>query len=84
MDGEDWDCHINHYEGYWWDDMVYYGYDEYYTVLGWNANNWDNNGELPESEGLYWDQLTPEQQAAASQVCYFRDLWDGVSLPNYA
>ena len=84
ISGDTWDCHINHYFGYWWQDIVYYGYDQYFEVLGWDVNNWDSSGELPETEDMYWDELTKEQQDAASQLCYFRDLWDGVSIPNYS
>jgi len=83
ISGDAWDCHINHYFGYWWQDIVYYGYDQYFAVLGWDVNNWDS-GELPATEDMYWDELSPEQKEAASQLCYFRDLWDGVSIPNFS
>lgn len=53
---------------------------QYATSLGWDENKWDNNGSDPETEDFYWDDLTLEQQAAASQICYFKDLWDGLVL----
>ncbi|KAL7525331.1 hypothetical protein ACHAXR_000959, partial [Thalassiosira sp. AJA248-18] len=70
IDSEMWDCHINHYFGYWWEDIEYYGYDEYLTGLGWKVESWDNCAPAPDSEDKYWDELTPRQQAGATQVCY--------------
>lgn len=49
-------------------------------LLGWSANSWDNNGQLPDTEDMFWDELTPKQQAATTQLCYFRDLWDSVLI----
>lgn len=75
-----WDCHINHYVGFTWSDLAAGGFVQYATSLGWDENKWDNNGSDPETEDFYWDDLTLEQQAAASQICYFKDLWDGLVL----
>ena len=83
MNDETWDCHINHYFGYWWEDVEYFGYDEYFTVLGWDVKSWESEAPRPETENMYWDDLTPDQQAAAAQLCYFRDLWDMVPIPNW-
>ena len=41
-------------------------------ILGWDEDSWDNDGDAPDTEDMYWDELTPEQQAAAVQLCYFR------------
>ena len=78
-----WDCHINHYYGYWWSDLEESGFDQYLIVLGWDENGWDDDGSAPESDDSYWDDLTPEEQSAASQICYFKDLWDGVPIPEW-
>ncbi|KAL7529039.1 hypothetical protein ACHAXR_005539, partial [Thalassiosira sp. AJA248-18] len=83
FDDDTWDCHINHYLGYWWADMEEVGLDHYLSVLGWNKNSWDDDGPAPETEDLYWDELEPEHQAVASQLCYHKDLWDGVSIPEW-
>mmetsp|Transcript_11354 Transcript_11354/g.17998 ORF Transcript_11354/g.17998 Transcript_11354/m.17998 type:complete len:128 (-) Transcript_11354:176-559(-) len=82
IDDEMWDCHINHYDGYWWEDIEYYGYAQYFNELGWSAEAWDN-GEHPETEDLYWDELTSKQQAAAAQLCWHRDLWNEESIPMW-
>ena len=78
-----WDCHINHYYGYWWVDLKERGFDQYLIVLGWDENSWDNDGPEPESEDLNWEHLTPVEQSAASQICFFRDLWDGTSISEW-
>ena len=81
IDEEMWDCHINHYSGYWWEDIVWMGLDQYFTILGWDAGNWHYD-ETPETEDMYWDELTVKQQMAATQVCFFRDLWNTVPIPE--
>ncbi|KAL7553210.1 hypothetical protein ACHAWF_016467 [Thalassiosira exigua] len=72
-----WDCHINHYHAYWWADLEIRGSDQYFKALGWDEDSWDGDGQTPRSEDLNWDDLTEKEQLAASQLCYFRELWDG-------
>ncbi len=83
IDGEAWDCHINHYYGYWWSDLVKDGYDEYFSILGWDEDKWDNGSSAPETEGMEWDDMSAEQRAAAEQVCFFRELWNGVPISQW-
>jgi len=78
-----WDCHINHYHAYWWADLQRDGIDQYLHVLGWDKNSWEGDEPDPETEDLYWDGLTPDQQAAAVQVCYHKDLWDMLPLSQW-
>lgn len=83
IDADMWDCHINHYIGYWWEDIEHFGYDQYLTVLGWDVSSWDDGASLPETEDMYWDELTSGQQAAAAQLCYTRELWNGVPITRW-
>ena len=46
-----------------------------YGVLGYNETAW-NGGIEPESSGLYWDEITPEQQEAALFIGYTSEMWD--------
>ena len=80
---DNWDCHINHYQGYWWADLEEAGFDQYLMALGWDENSWDGDGPEPETEDLYWEGLTPDQQSAARQICYTPDLWDGLLIPEW-
>ena len=77
LDAEAWDCHANHYVAYWWEDLVEAGMDGYMLALGWDKETWDGDGDEPASEDSYWDDLTAEERAAAGQICYFGELWDG-------
>ena len=77
-----WDCWINHYMGYWWEDIVSEGLEEYFTELGWDSSLWDEGLEPP-SEDKYWDELTLLERAAARQLCYTNDLWDGIPMAQW-
>ena len=78
-----WDCHINHYHGYWWQDLQALNLDQYFIALGWNATMWDEGDSTPDTNDMYWDELIQEQQAAATQVCFTQDLWDEIPLPEW-
>lgn len=43
--------------------------------LGWNSSDW-NVGKSPEVSRRKWADLTAEEQKAAAQLGYARDLWD--------
>ena len=75
------DCHINHYLGHWWEDLEELEVAQYYAILGWNIDSWDEELYIPETEDMYWDELTSEQQQAAGQLCFSKELWDRVPLP---
>jgi len=83
LDSEAWDCHINHYYGYWWSDLAKNGYDVYFSILGWDEDKWDNGSSEPETEGMEWDDMSAEQRNAAEQVCFFEELWNGVPIPQW-
>jgi len=77
-----WDCHINHYYGYWWEQLEEQGLVQYLIALGWDESSW-NDGPSPETDDLYWDDLTLDEQSAASGICYFKDLWDDVPIDQW-
>ena len=41
---------------------------------------WTNRETYPDSEATYWDDLTPQERAAATALCYFKESWDGEDL----
>lgn len=83
IDEEMWDCHINHYAGYWWEDIESYGYSIYLNELGWNEGNYDGDESSPESDEKWWDQLTEKERVAATQLCYTRELWNAVPISDW-
>jgi hypothetical protein len=36
----------------------------------------------PLSESKYWADLTPEEKAAATRLCYFEETWDTTEYPT--
>jgi hypothetical protein len=83
LGGDIWDCQVNHYLGCWWKDLEERGLDQYVKVLGWDEDRWNHDGPVPDTDDVYWDDLTQEQQEAAIQICYFRELWDNVPIPEW-
>ena len=80
IDSNQWDCHINHYFGYWWEDMENLGIDIYFLELGWSSENWDQPDNRPETEDMNWKELSEDQQNAARELCYTEELWDIVPM----
>ena len=79
-----WDCWVNHYHGYWWSDLETMGITAHLEVLGWTEKMWESDGALlPDTEELYWVELSVEQIAAARQICYTEELWNGIPLKKW-
>jgi hypothetical protein len=76
VDGWQWDCYINHFGNYGWLDLQTDDVEGPFSDLGWTQDSWDGNAAYPASEYLYWDELAPEEQEAAKQICYFKEIWD--------
>lgn len=73
----------NHYRGYSWDDLAFYGLDFPHLTLGWTEQSWDGIKEAPASTTKSWKELSQEERSVASELCYFRDNWDGLDMtPN--
>ena len=49
---------------------------EAWATLGWSADNWDGEGDLPVSERTLWADLTPEEQATAARFGYDEASWN--------
>eukprot|EP00980_Cylindrotheca_fusiformis_P013740 scaffold3533_cov97-Cylindrotheca_fusiformis.AAC.4 len=81
-----WDCWINHYVAYSWEELECYGLADAHRTLGWTETTWDSSDwtKWPASESIKWDFLSEKEQAAARQLCYFSELWDGRFLPDWS
>ena len=75
-----WDCHINHYRGYLWSNLVESGLDQYYSALGWTKADWEEGSRRPASESKYWEGLSFDERSAATQLCYTEEIWDEVPI----
>ena len=76
---DDWDCWVNHYNEYSWLELWQDRMHIHAETLGWDQESWDSNdnSKSPGSEVRKWDELTPEEQFAADQFCYFKETWEG-------
>jgi len=81
FDALSWDCYINHYDGYFWNELQYLNFDEYMIDLGWNESTW--NGELPPPEEKKWSDLTDSEIVAADNLCYTYESWGKLPLSEY-
>lgn len=52
--------------------------------LGWTELSWNGVEAAPPSTSKTWKELTEgEREAASSDLCYFKDNWDGIDMtPN--
>ena len=66
-----WDCNIVHFFwGYAWDDLEFFGVNRFYEMLGWNSSSWAGDTAPPETFRMRWDDLNPNQQDAAEDICW--------------
>ena len=80
--GRTWDCDVNHYGDYTWSELEDYSLDAYWKTLGWTQLRWYNEN-APATEDMDWSELTPEQQDAARELCYFLESWDGIPITEW-
>ena len=81
--GATWDCDMNHYVDYSWEELEEYFLDAYWIALGWTKRKWGIPGFASKSEGKNWSELTSAEQDAAMEVCYFQESWDGISITEW-
>ena len=70
MDEEMWDCFVNHYDDYWWSELELEGIAEYFEALGWNKRRWNGLAPNPNTEDMFWRELSATQRSAAKNLCY--------------
>lgn len=80
--GPTWDCFINHYAGFVWNELTP-EVRESYETLGWTETYWNSEALAPASESIPWKELSDAERAAAERVCYFDKLWDRIPLTEW-
>jgi hypothetical protein len=73
---EQWDCYVNHYDGYYWEELAEVGVQQFFVALDWTEASWTGQSSYPASDDEYWADLTAEEQAAAFELCYLPQTWD--------
>ena len=77
---EVWDCYVNHYDEYSWADLATEGVQQYYITLGWTEDAWTTGSNPPASDDEFFADLSPDETAAAEEICFNELLWNGESL----
>ena len=78
-----WDCFMNHYLSYYWSSF-HEDLRVAIETLGWTEEMWaDDSTTVPASEDKIWADLTPEEKAAATRLCYFKEIWDGQDITSW-
>ncbi len=78
-----WDCYINHYRDFSWQELANEGVVVFAVILGWNEEMWDGMTSSPETEFMLWDKLNLGQQQAAIEFCFTQEIWDGVNIEDW-
>lgn len=78
-----WDCFMNHYASYYWSSFQE-DLEVAIKTLGWTEGIWTSTeGLVPDSENKIWIDLTSEEKAAATRLCYFKETWDGEAITDF-
>lgn len=73
-----WDCFINHYEQYTWEELKGKEVQQHYADLGWTQDHWTGDADtIVYTESRWWGMLTDNEKKAANSLCYF----EGKTLP---
>lgn len=64
------------WEGLYWADL---SEEEqgFWETLGWTAQVWDSQKNVPASASKAWDTLNISEQKAAAGLGFTREIWDG-------
>ncbi len=80
---EQWDCYVHHYISFSWDMLENIGVVRHFILLGWSKSSWEGEIEqVPASEEKTWNDLTDDERAGATGLCYLFQTWDGYSLDD--
>jgi hypothetical protein len=79
-----WNCYVNHYRGFSWMETEGMGVQQHLRALGWTEDMWTSNQDQPSVYGKSWSKLDNEEKDAATEICWFQQLWDGTSLDDVA
>jgi hypothetical protein len=80
-----WDCWVNHYIDYSWEDFVLFEFNATLVTLGWDQTSWESFDEKdwPDSEFKKWDELTFEEQLAMRDLCYRQESIDKLPITEW-
>jgi hypothetical protein len=71
-----WDCHINHYNDYSWEELATDNLTEYFETIGYTTEIWEGEDTDLDVDDEDWEDISEEAQAALEEICWTEDLWD--------
>jgi len=77
-----WDCFIDHYRSFSWDQLEEINVRDSMQVLGWTRDLWGSGLSNPTYEDNWWYQLSYDEQLAANAICYYEKNWNPIDM-NY-
>lgn len=91
FDEKSYDCCLNHYDYYSWTDLERGSVDDQrlrsvisaLATLGHDQGTWDNDEPNPATDDRSWEELSAEQRAAATTLCYSKETWNGDDLSTW-
>lgn len=75
----DYNCYINHYNAFDWDELGEFVIDQLVT-LGYSQELWDSDAtddsDPDKPYNKYWQDLKLTERTAADELCYTQYVWD--------
>ena len=83
LDKDTWNCYQNHYTGFDWTQLATNNVQVYWAILGWTAAIWESDNLEVQPAALFkaWNALTPLEQAAAQDLCFYNYTWGNAAVP---
>jgi hypothetical protein len=66
------------WNGFDWDELTT-AEQEAWSTLGWDAESWDEEVNIPDTAEATWEELTEEEQEAAESLGYDQESWDATA-----
>jgi hypothetical protein len=81
---ETYDCYVDHYYGYTWEELQEYDMAQYFEELGWTQILFEQGNQPPMWSEGDWSLLNDVQKAAADELCWFQEIWESTPLSDWA
>jgi hypothetical protein len=83
FDDMSWNCYINHFDAFVWSSLEDLDVQKYFITLGWSRQSWEGEIDPPASDETPWVALTAAEQNAATELCYTKEMWEGIPLEDW-
>jgi hypothetical protein len=81
---ESYDCYVDHYYGYTWEELVQFEIAPYFEEFGWTESLYDADSQPVAWAAGVWSALNDVEKNAADQLCWFQEIWESTPLGDWA